>query len=79
MTVLETRQNATEIEKQSKAISVKKVLYATDFSATSESALPYATAISRRFGSTLPIPHRRYPNCATSTFRNFSVCGSATE
>jgi nucleotide-binding universal stress UspA family protein len=37
--------------------AVKNVLFATDFSATSEAALPYATAISRRFGSTLHVAH----------------------
>jgi nucleotide-binding universal stress UspA family protein len=57
MTVLETRENTPEIEKRSKAISVQNVLHATDFSSTSESALPYAAAISRRFGSTLHIAH----------------------
>ena len=35
----------------------KNVLFATDFSPTSESALPYATAICRRFGSTLHVTH----------------------
>jgi nucleotide-binding universal stress UspA family protein len=39
------------------AIAVKNVLFATDFSATSEAALPYATAICRRFGSTLHTAH----------------------
>jgi len=39
------------------ALSVKNVLFATDFSATSEAALPYATAICRRFGSTLHMVH----------------------
>ncbi len=39
------------------AISVKNVLFATDFSATSEAALPYATAICRHFGSTLHAVH----------------------
>jgi nucleotide-binding universal stress UspA family protein len=38
-------------------ISVKNVLFATDFSGTSEAALPYATAICRRFGSTLHAAH----------------------
>ena len=38
-------------------ISVKNVLFATDFSSTSEAALPYATAICRRFGSTLHAAH----------------------
>src|ERR1700756_5408848 len=38
-------------------LSVKNVLLATDFSATSEAAFPYATAICRRFGSTLHMVH----------------------
>ncbi len=41
----------------SSAVAVKNVLFATDFSATSEAALPYATAICRRFGSTLHTVH----------------------
>jgi nucleotide-binding universal stress UspA family protein len=41
----------------SSALSVRNVLFATDFSATSESALPYATAICRRFRSTLHLVH----------------------
>ena len=41
----------------SSALSVKNVLFATDFSATSEAALPYATAICRRFRSTLHMVH----------------------
>lgn len=36
---------------------VKNVLFATDFSATSAAALPYATAICRRFGGTLHAAH----------------------
>jgi nucleotide-binding universal stress UspA family protein len=36
---------------------LKNVLYATDFSLTSESALPYATAICRHFRSTLHVAH----------------------
>jgi nucleotide-binding universal stress UspA family protein len=48
----------TEIsQKTTTALSVKNVLFATDFSATSEAALPYATAICRRFGSTLHSAH----------------------
>ena len=39
------------------ALSVRNVLFATDFSATSEAALPYAAAICRRFGSTLHTVH----------------------
>jgi nucleotide-binding universal stress UspA family protein len=38
-------------------LAVKNVLFATDFSPTSESALPYAAAICRRFGSTLHTVH----------------------
>ncbi|HET9405869.1 MAG TPA: universal stress protein [Candidatus Sulfotelmatobacter sp.] len=40
-----------------KAISLKNVLFATDFSPTSEAAFPYASAICRRFGSTLHLVH----------------------
>src|SRR5579859_2880524 len=36
---------------------VKNVLFATDFSATSEAAFPYAVAICRRFGATLHAAH----------------------
>src|SRR6201998_434510 len=39
------------------ALSVKNILFATDFSATSEAALPYAAAICRHFGSTLHLVH----------------------
>jgi nucleotide-binding universal stress UspA family protein len=38
-------------------VSVRNVLFATDFSSTSEAALPYAAAICRRFGSTLHTVH----------------------
>jgi nucleotide-binding universal stress UspA family protein len=41
----------------SSALSVKNVLFATDFSATSEAALPYAAAICRHFGSTMHTAH----------------------
>lgn len=57
MTVLECKQETPEARKQPSAISLRNVLYATDFSATSESAFPYATAICRRFGSTLHLAH----------------------
>jgi nucleotide-binding universal stress UspA family protein len=57
MPVLEFKQETPEIKQQPAAISIKNVLYATDFSATSEAALPYATAICRRFGSTLHTAH----------------------
>ena len=56
MTVADQKQDTPET-KRSAAISVKNVLFATDFSATSESALPYATAICRRFGGTLHVAH----------------------
>ena len=39
------------------AAEVKNVLFATDFSATSQAALPYATAICRRFGGMLHAVH----------------------
>src|SRR5579862_7691871 len=39
------------------AMALKNVLFATDFSATSDAALPYATAICRHFGSTLHAVH----------------------
>jgi nucleotide-binding universal stress UspA family protein len=38
-------------------ISAKNVLFATDFSSTSEAAFPYAAAVCRRFGSTLHAVH----------------------
>src|SRR5271169_4633560 len=57
MTVLEYKQGTPESRKQPSAISLRNVLFATDFSATSESAFPYATAICRRFGSTLHLAH----------------------
>ena len=39
------------------SLSVQNVLFATDFSVTSEAALPYATAICRRFRSNLHLVH----------------------
>jgi nucleotide-binding universal stress UspA family protein len=52
-------ENATTLlqKKPATAIAVKNVLFATDFSTTSEAALPYATAICRHFGSTLHLVH----------------------
>jgi nucleotide-binding universal stress UspA family protein len=41
----------------SSVVAVKNVLFATDFSQTSEAALPYAAAICRHFGSTLHMVH----------------------
>lgn len=57
MPILEFKQDTPEIKKQPAAISIKNVLYATEFSATSEAALPYATAICRHFGSKLHVAH----------------------
>ena len=59
MTVLEFSKTAPDAgeKKPSSALSVKNVLFSTDFSPTSEAALPYAVAIARRFGSTLHIVH----------------------
>ena len=55
--VEESKKNIQPEAKTHTAIAVKNVLLATDFSATSEAALPYATAICRRFGSTLHLVH----------------------
>src|ERR1039458_4597317 len=53
MTPIE-KVHGTVLEQRSpSAIAVKNVLFATDFSATSEAAFPYAVAICRRFGATL--------------------------
>jgi nucleotide-binding universal stress UspA family protein len=41
----------------SSAVAVKNILFATDFSASSEAALPYAAAICRHFGGTLHLAH----------------------
>ncbi len=38
-------------------VAVQNVLFATDFSASSNAALPYAAAICRRFGATLHAAH----------------------
>jgi nucleotide-binding universal stress UspA family protein len=59
MTLVEAPTNAISDRsaQPSSALSIKNVLFATDFSATSESALPYATAICRRFRSTLHLAH----------------------
>ena len=38
-------------------VSIKNILFATDFSEVSESALPYATALSLRYGSTVHVAH----------------------
>lgn len=59
MAIVETSKSAVK-EREPGPVSplaVKNVLFATDFSPTSESALPYAAAICRRFGSTLHTVH----------------------
>ena len=59
MTLVEAPNKAitARTARPASALSVKNVLFATDFSATSEAALPYATAICRRFRSTLHLAH----------------------
>jgi len=52
-----TQENKGTTTEQKTAVSIKNVLFATDFSATSDAALPYATAICRRFGATLHAAH----------------------
>ena len=42
-------------------ISLKNILFATDFSEASEAALPYAAAISRRYESQLHVVHVMLP------------------
>jgi nucleotide-binding universal stress UspA family protein len=55
---LEEEKNVAEVSaKAPAALSVKNVLFATDFSFTSESARPYAIALCRYFGSTLHTAH----------------------
>ncbi len=56
MAVLERKQDTTEIRKRP-FVSIKNVLVATDFSATSEATLPYVSAIAHRFRSTVHIVH----------------------
>ena len=56
MGVIEDKEVTLSLSRTT-AISLKNVLFATDFSATSEAALPYAAAICRRFGSTLHVAH----------------------
>jgi len=59
MTVLAFSKTAPDAREKrpSSALSVKNVLFPTDFSPTSESALPYAVALARRFGGTLHLVH----------------------
>jgi nucleotide-binding universal stress UspA family protein len=57
MTPVEELPGTALQPRTSSAIAVKNVLFATDFSATSEAAFPYAVAICRRFGATLHATH----------------------
>ena len=59
MAVLEFSRTApcASEKRPSSGLWVKNVLFSTDFSPTSEAALPYAVAIARKFGSTLHIVH----------------------
>jgi len=52
--------NTLEVSSHS-GISLKNILFATDFSEASEAALPYAAAISRRYESQLHIVHAMSP------------------
>lgn len=56
MAVVECSKVAAD-RKVSSVLSVKNILFLTDFSSTSKAALPYATAICRRFRSTLHLVH----------------------
>ena len=42
-------------------VSLKNILYATDFSPTAESALPYVLGLAKRFGATVYAVHVRFP------------------
>ena len=57
MTPVAELQNPVLEQQSPRGIAVKNVLFATDFSSTSEAALPYATAICRHFGGTLHTAH----------------------
>src|SRR2546426_6388919 len=43
-------------------VSVKNILFATDFSSNSDAALPYALAISRQYGAKLYAAHVTNPD-----------------
>jgi nucleotide-binding universal stress UspA family protein len=44
-------------EKVGTIVTIKNILFATDFSEVSEAALPYVTALSLRYGSTVHVAH----------------------
>src|SRR5271157_5379850 len=54
---VEETQSALAERKSFVPVAPRNVLFATDFSPTSEAALPYATAVCRRFGATLHAAH----------------------
>ena len=49
-------------------ISLKNILFATDFSEASQAALPYAAAIARRYDSQLHIAHIMSPASYHNSF-----------
>jgi len=59
VTIVETSKHpVTEHEPELRSpLAVENIVFATDFSPTSEAALPYGAAICRRFGSTLHTVH----------------------
>jgi len=56
MQVLHT-SDVHEGPQMNRTFSLKSILFATDFSAPSMQALPYATGVARRFGSKLYVAH----------------------
>ena len=48
------------------SVSIKSILFATDFSQSSEKAASYAKALARRFSSTVEIAHVFDPSVVTS-------------
>jgi nucleotide-binding universal stress UspA family protein len=52
-------------------LSIKNILYATDFSESSRAALPYAVAIARRFESTVHVVHAVTPVMMVLPFEPF--------
>ncbi|MGC2195620.1 MAG: universal stress protein [Terriglobales bacterium] len=58
-------------------VSLRNVLFATDFSAASMQALPYATGIARRFDSKLCIAHIVPPENYPSGFNSVDEAGRA--
>jgi nucleotide-binding universal stress UspA family protein len=48
------------------SLSVEKILFATDFSSSSEKAAPYAKTLARRFASTVEVAHMFDPSFVTT-------------